>query len=62
MHFPSFPSPQTDSLLDTLIKILPQFKGTIGTVYCVLNTSNLEQLIVLKSKWEEELDTDSLEI
>lgn len=57
-HTPSFPSLQTDSLLDKLIKIPPHFKETIGSVYSILKTSNLEPLTSLKNKWEEELGTN----
>lgn len=51
----SFPSKPPSSLLDSILKINPSSKGSIGLVYSLINTYDLKPLTRLKKCWEEEL-------
>lgn len=51
-HFPSLP-PET--LLETVLKVSPYYKGAIGKIYNAMNTHNLGPLAHVKRLWEEEL-------
>uniref|UniRef100_A0A3P9H232 Reverse transcriptase domain-containing protein n=1 Tax=Oryzias latipes TaxID=8090 RepID=A0A3P9H232_ORYLA len=53
--YPCFPSHPPDSLLESTLKINVGSRGTIGKIYSLLNTHDLEPLTTLKSHWEEEL-------
>ncbi len=54
-HYPSLPP---SSLLESIIDLSPYSKGTIGRIYSVINSYNLEPLDQLKRKWEVELDIE----
>ena len=50
-----FPSQPPDSLLESILNFNPHSKGVIGSIYSLLNSSNLEPLVSLKHTWEGDL-------
>lgn len=50
-----FPSQPPSFLLDSVLKLDPGHKWSIGTIYSLLNSYNLEPLHSLRNQWEGDL-------
>uniref|UniRef100_A0A672FIX8 Reverse transcriptase domain-containing protein n=1 Tax=Salarias fasciatus TaxID=181472 RepID=A0A672FIX8_SALFA len=59
--FTYFPSCPPETLLDSILKLKINCKGTIGKLYSLINTHNLRSLIFLKKQWEEDLGLEMSE-